>query len=214
LKITEINLPVQVSKTFQNCTASDGAVRLAFRREHDYLGNIELEWLTSNDTAIFQIYEPLGRTLLKAEYLKRTRGFVYSGLWAYEMPEITVNKENFINIKGQLMGLKLSEVACLLNSNLPSSWLNQVVWYSSQKNKTVLKIEDKARKIRVVSTVNQGDEFHRKTCANIKWSNWFGIIKNNIDICLDQSKSGNSGRLVGVGDYAVEWENLDERQDY
>ena len=90
--------------------------------ESELKGTGDIEWI-ANDVSDWKLdlTTPLGQTLVR---IKRQRKEVSAiGMYKEQIPEINVREDGFLEIDGNLVGLKPGEIPCILKNTLPQSWM-------------------------------------------------------------------------------------------
>ena len=202
-------LPADVSGHFHSCASGEGSVHMRLRKDGDYLGDINVEWFAATGKPfVYQVYEPLGRTVLSIQFDKAAHLLSVSGSWASGLPPIAVDEEGFLLLDQKRVGIKYSEIPCFLRYKFPMVWLSKVTGFSNNDDTLRLYISDKSRSI-ILALKRSGPKTASTFCAKIEWKSYFGIVTSNYDLCYDDSHR-HKATVTGLGAYTLEWTDDEE----
>ena len=197
-------LPAGLSDYFHSCSQGDGSVHMRLRKESEYLGDVNLEWFAADKKPfVYQVYEPLGRTVLSLQYDKGRKHVVVSGSWSSALPPLSVDEDGFILMDKKRIGLKYEEVPCLLRFKFPAIWLTKVTRSFADHEGVKLDIRENLRTAKLIlkpSNLNKS----LTACAHIEWNAYWGFVTSRYDLCYDYG-SRNKAVLTGLNGYSLEW---------
>ena len=198
------HLPAGISDYFHSCSQGDGSVHMRLRKEGDYIGDVNLEWFAVDGRPfIYQVYEPLGRTVLSIQYDKGRRFFLVTGSWSSALPPLNVDEDGFLLLDQKRIGVKYAEIPCFLQFKFPTLWLRKVTRQSADEEGVRLQVTDDSRSIKL-SLRHAEARKPQTVCAHIEWKSYWGIVTSTYELCYDYNNR-HKGMLSGLSGYSLEW---------
>lgn len=157
-----VAVPGSYQRSFSDCYPGDGAANVVFLRDGAIFGSGDAEWIANQGEFTLEMSDPLGRNLLR---LNHNQGyFVVTGLLARKIPRLTMRKDGFLEVGGQWLALRVSELPCIFAGKLPRNWLQAV--RLAEQNQIV--VADPKRTINIV--FDRSEQSHEPGfCATLIW---------------------------------------------
>jgi hypothetical protein len=203
-----VSVPALVQPQFQPCAPADGAVVLQAYEGETMLGSLEVEWIAKpgGDWEV-EATNAVGLTMLKLS--RKARVITVGGQLKDRLPKISVSKGGYLMLDDERVGLKASELPCLLGFRAPRPWLDNVMAVDNdEEDKTVLKVADPIRDI-TVTTRGMGGKGTGSVCSRLVWTRYM-VIHPEILWCRTLAARPEA-TLKGMDDYMLKWVPLDER---
>jgi hypothetical protein len=163
-----INQSGYLEKHFDTCEKGFGESRLKVKEERSFFTKVE--WSFDPQIFIVDFIDDFGLESAHIEVKKQQNVInTRSDRIAIEPMQ---TKNEFIYYNGYFVGLKTTEIQCLLKGVLPQLWLDRI----HKKDKRDYLSWDAKRSIRISMD-------SKKACAKIQWWAWFK--RPAIDICRD-----------------------------
>lgn len=183
-----VKLPAYAGAYFSECTGKDGSVSIEMYESGKVQQIFDADWSADDRGDIgLASYSPLGQTLFQLDYSHKTKAFRQSGKPFKVFENLTVGKQNILEIDGHEIGLRSDEIGCLLNQRLPQRWLKRIVDEKSDSVATRYTILDADRKI-TVSLPKNSNRSEERWSATIDWSLYWGFKTLALDIRLLKSE--------------------------
>jgi len=199
----QIKLPEGLKAYFAPCKSANGAMAMRIYEEDDLRLTSEVEWMSTNAGYWkIEMISPMGQILAGIRYKKN--GVFGSQYIADKMPKIILRQDGFLDVDDNLLGIKPSEVSCILKSKLPINWIPELYSFEGRGDQVALNFADGTRAIEVV--LNKSQESSANNCVTIKWGHYLGLVTSELDWCFSKNKAA----ISGIGDLKLNWVNLDE----
>lgn len=207
-----VSMPVVLQPLFEACEPNDGAMTLQVFKSGGILTSLELVWkATGKGDWELELANAVGITLAHLE--RRGSDLVIEGKAAAKVPRLTVLADGFLAVDGEPIGIKASEIPCILGYRLPRSWLALARRIETEGKITTVTMGDERREMAL--TVKNASEAANAICTTISWCKWL-LFKTELVWCQNpNSQSGTSAMkrrasLSGVSDYQLKWVSIDE----
>ena len=115
-ELKEITDPLQAS-----CSTSEGERSLSLYRNNEFQFSSLFSWRIEQSKISAEVYDAVGRTL--AEIVIPDNGRKLHGAMTPKLPHVAIEAEGFVVIDNRNIGLKNSELSCILTGNLPPAWI-------------------------------------------------------------------------------------------
>lgn len=195
------DLPASVEAYFRICHPLDGAMVLQVFETGDMLGSAELDWVSSPDGWKIDVSSAAGFNIVSLD--QSGKDLKVTGTMAGKFPKVIVDDDGFLEVDGNFVGLKSSEVPCLLRGTLPRSWAPLVYAVEGKQDlRMKIRAEDDDRNI-LIRTRNLGDSIDEEVCADISWRNML-FFKSKLKWCVS-GKGLNKGSISGIKQFSIKW---------
>lgn len=187
---------------FSPCRELDGALSLSAFQSEEFLGEIQLEWISkSSGNWMVQAYDDFGQTHLKLAYAYAPNTIQLTKPDRLKFPKLSFNEDRFLELDGHMVPVHSDEFACLLSARWPKSWLSRLVNVEKRDAKYFMTYADDERKIYMSLYLNV-DKTKTGDCASIVWRPYWFTSSKKLKVCMQHR---SAGVLSGVQDMRISW---------
>jgi len=200
-------VPAVLQPLFMSCAPADGASAMQIFQGDSLLGSVEVEGLAKagGDWDV-EATNAVGLPVLKLS--RRGAKIAASGGLAGKLPRLSVRKDGFLLVDGHMVGIKATEIPCLLAFRLPRPWFERLTDVDTEGGRIVLGVEEKSRDIEIVAKGLAESKATAQVCSQLSWTRLL-VFTSELHWC--QSVTGRQeATLRGVEDYALKWTRIDE----
>ncbi len=206
-KIAPPLLPTAFQTAFSSCAHNDGFSVIRIYEGDRFLGSSEADWKAKKTGHIdILLRDQLGRTLLKAKI--EDSSVKTAGLLAFKLPPIGVRDDGFLEVDSNFIGIKSSELACMMGLKFPQTWLNHLRSFTKTNSDTILVAKDDERVI-TIRFSKISDMKPAVKCAQIEWSHFLGLMSSKINWCI-KSGSTDYAEISMPNNYRMKWIKIDD----
>ncbi len=193
-----VYLPVTYDNMFGTCHDSDGGGELTVNNKRLTIQN-SVEWISKPKTLDLRIYDQLGKTVLTLT--EKSGKFTLNGPIASHLHRLHSDSHDFLVLGDEWIGIKTTEIGCLLNQVWPRIWLKRVTDFEeySESNSATAAIVDSSRSISIQMHHDLGGKVF--SCAEISWRKYL-VFSANIKICHDLPKKSTA---IELEDVEIKW---------
>lgn len=208
-----VSIPVVLQPLFETCYPNDGAMTLQVFKADGILTSLDLAWKAEPDGDWeLEVANAAGMTL--ANVRRKGQTLTTEGRAADKMPRLTILKDGFLAVDGEHLGLKASELPCVLGYRLPRSWTLLARGVDTEGRVTTLDLGDDRRDIAV--TVKDAAKGADAVCTKISWSRYLVFHTRLLWCQTPNSRGGSAARkrqasLSGIGDHQLKWTSADDQ---
>lgn len=193
-------LPESLAAFFGTCSVDEGAATLKLFRGGELHATSELEWVAiSRDQWVVQVLDSLGQSLLNLS--RHGLEVEKTGPLSTQIPAVAATPHDQLLIDGSFVGLKASEIPCVLGGRLPYVWLSGLVDVTRQSQRSTLTILEDDRTIEVEAEILP--EVAPRLCAKITWHQYL-FLQHQLTWCLSDPGQ-RTGQVEGWNDYRLKW---------
>lgn len=201
----ELEIPKSMLPLFSKCGNADGGAKVSFTFENKPLNGLALDWIKDNSRFAGEISNPLGQTVMSFEIVESLKKVEIKSQNLISNVSYKIDSKGFLEIDGHRVGIKTSELSCLLEFKIPFSWSESLSRVGLVKKgkipfKYIMEFEEEDRVI--WTSLHLGE---RKLCSKIKWSEYLGLVSHKIIVCQHIGKSPWKGEIRYGEDYDLEW---------
>ncbi len=199
----DIKVPAYASAYFAECVGKDGSVSFEVLENGKVQQIFDADWSADAKGDIsLASYSPLGQTLFQLDYSTKSKAFRQTGSPAKFLEDLSIGSKSMLQIDGHDLGLRVDEIACILNHKLPQRWLKKIVDENLDEKKNDFLLIDSDRKIRL--SFPKGSRGDLSWSGSIEWSLYWGLKTLKLDMKLLKNEQALVLR-------ANQFENLDVR---
>ena len=189
----------QNENLFKDCIISEGSHRLELREDKEYIAGVDLDWISRKKGWILEGYNQLGQTIGRLSYDEGAKLFYIRGQLQDRIPELKISESGYMLVDGHEIGIKPREVSCLLDSSLPSAWLNILTGHSFSNGKTQLNFVDEMRSIKVEIAESE------RSCVFVSWAQFLFFFHSTIQVCFVDEDEGKTITVEGIDEYTLKF---------
>lgn len=181
------DLPAYALTYFSECRRQDGAATFFFSDQGSTLDKIDVEWVSkANADWSLASYSPLGQTIFQANYTHSPPSIQVTGRQNPWFGNLSVDREGFLRWKGEKLGLKATEVACLFAMKIPRAWLKLLVDQKAVERSTRLEMIDETRQISILLSPHGANQDIVWEFV-LQWQLYWGIRQESLKFRLLRS---------------------------
>lgn len=199
-------LPAVVHPLFEPCVPNDGASAVQIFKDGLIQATLEVQWKAKGDGDwALEVTNAAGITMVSLEKAGAKLNFAGKGVQRF--PKLSIDSEGFLEVDGDAVGIKASEVPCVLGFRLPRSWMSLVRDVETEGKKMSVEMADGRREIRM--TVKDTDKADA-SCTRITWSNYL-LFKQKLNWCRSgASAQKRQAAMTGIENFTFKWVAADD----
>jgi hypothetical protein len=196
---------------FETCEPNDGAVTLSVFKGGGILATMDVVW-KAKEKGDWEL-EVANAAGLPMVHMTRTGGKIETESKIDKLPKLAVLTDGFLAVNGEHIGVKASEVPCILGFRLPRSWMSLAREVETEGRVSTIHMGDERREL--VTTVKDAAQDANAVCTRISWSR-FLFFGAHLSWCQNPNAHGGPtvkrrmASLTGVDDYVLKWVSSDE----
>ncbi|MBF0440899.1 MAG: hypothetical protein HQK54_03255 [Oligoflexales bacterium] len=201
----QVSLPLSVAGFFDSCRYGDGVISLSVERGGEVIfQNVNLDWVASRGNGWrLEAYNPLGQTSISIKFNEQNVKFEKSGILADRIPDLSISKSGFLEVKGEFLPIRPEEVVCFLKNKIPQSWTNNIAGYEINGQSAKFSIWESERRIIVdISDVKKLNS--ERICVRFIWKKFWSLVENSAKLCENMEKP-KSVQIKGIDDFDIKW---------
>lgn len=180
-KPLKVHLPVAYEAGFATCEGGDGALSLRWYDAGRLLETIPVDWVAWPDKGwAMAMTSPFGQTLFKITYQREGQRFIVDGL-ERPVPELGVLENGLLTIDDRYVGIKATEIPCVLSGRLPRDWLQRVVAWQPGSDELTFSVRDADRDIHTTLKIDEQGDIN--FCSHIRWGYYWGLVNRDVEWC-------------------------------
>jgi len=186
---------------FKKCNPAEGSLRFSYTHQNQRL-SFKSDWVSKDDKN-WEIHflDDIGRLQLGVK--NDNSNIQVSGRAAQKAPEMEVDSNGRLLIKGYYSGFLAKELPCVLSGSLPSDWLYSLVATDKNKNfTTTFNTEDRTIQTQFIKSENT---YGGEVCTQINWK-VMGLVSQQSQWCFERKKELRS--KITFQDHTLVWKSL------
>lgn len=200
-KKSTVELPAVVESYFKICNPLDGALVMQVFEAGDLMGSAEMDWVSTSEGWKIDVSNAAGFNVVTLN--QAGKDVNVTGMMARKFPAVKVDAGGFLVVDGNFVGIKSTEIPCLLKGALPRSWTPLIYGVEGQPEKVMrIRAEDDGRNI-LIRTKTLGDSKSEEVCAYVSWRNML-FFKSKLRWCVS-GPGLRKGIISGIKQFSIKW---------
>jgi hypothetical protein len=201
-------IPDRAQKYLSSCRPLEGSFSVRAFEGSTLIFAGEFDWASTNAGWRTEFLDPTGRTYAALSYDHLQTRLLPEGMSPSFTEKVEVRPDGFIYARGHFIGVRASEVPCLLVGRVPRMW-NDLLYHVEDTEKGLyLGFSDGKREIKVSAPEPSAKNMSVPICTEISWYAMLGFSRRRVEVCVDTNPY-LTGTLNIMNDYSLKWTDLE-----